>query len=132
MTPFGSLQLDRDPRIFRLWARWVPALRAHRVHAAEISTLRDEHAQWCERLMRVGLSTAEIKRTRLDTPLLPVPEREEWLLAFLAKRAKRQVEAKKKPVPPAKSNGLKQEPLSLGAGFSLARHVRDASGSGPP
>jgi hypothetical protein len=111
ITPAGSLQLDRDPRIFRLWARWVPRLRARRVHAAEIPTLRDEHAHWCERLLRIGLSTAEIKRMRLDTPLLPLQQREEWLLDFLAKRAKREVEAKKKPMPPAKSNGLKQEPL---------------------
>jgi hypothetical protein len=96
MTPAGSLQLDRDPKIFRLWARWVPRLRARRVHAAEIPTLRDEHARWVERLLRVGLSTAEIKRTRLDTPLLPVQEREEWLLDFLAKRAKRQAEGNKK------------------------------------
>jgi len=100
MTPLGSLQLDRDPRIFRLWARWVPRLRARRFRSAKIPALRDEHARWVERLLRVGLSTAEIKRTRLDTPLLPLPVREEWLLDFLAKRAKRQVEGKKKPMPP--------------------------------
>ena len=110
MKPLGSLQLDRDPRMFRLWARWVPILRS-RVRAAEIPTLCDEHAQWCQRLRRVGLMTHQIKQTRLDTPLLPLPERQDWLLDFWAKRAKRKVEGKKKPKPPAKRNGLKQEPL---------------------
>jgi hypothetical protein len=95
MTPAGGLQPDRDPRIFRLWARWVPLLRS-RVHAAEIPALRDEHAHWCERLLRIGLSTAEIKRMRVDTPLLSVQEREEWLLDFLAKRAERQVQGNRK------------------------------------
>jgi hypothetical protein len=94
MTPSGSLQLD-DPRIFRLWARWVPRLRSC-FRSAEIPALRDEHARWVERLLRVGLSTHQIKRTRLDTPLLPLPQREEWLRVFLSERAKRQLQAKKK------------------------------------
>ena len=89
MSPRGSLQLDSDRRIFRLWARWVPLLLARRVRAAEIPALREEHGRWVERLLRVGLSTAEIKRTRLDTPLLPLQQRQEWLRFFLAKRAKR-------------------------------------------
>jgi hypothetical protein len=66
------------------------------LRAAQIPALRDEHARWVERLLRIGLSTAEIKRMRLDAPLLPLPVREEWLRVFLAERAERQVQGNKK------------------------------------
>jgi hypothetical protein len=98
MSPVGSLQLDRDPRIFRLWARWVPRLSS-RFLAAEIPALQEERGRWVERLLRVGLSTHQIKRMRLDTPLLPLLQREEWLLDFLANQRVR-FKGRRNPMPP--------------------------------
>jgi len=77
------------PRIYKLWVRWMPSLRAERIPSTTISRLCDEHHDWCVRLFDAGVKPYIIKLTRLDTPLVRLEDREMWLKAFLVRRAKR-------------------------------------------